>query len=197
MPKAIYVPDDYAKIQYAVDNAGTGDTIIVRDGTYIENINVDKRLTIKSENGSENCIVRSADPRNSIFMLTANYINLSGFTVEGTTAADTTGIHLRNANHCYITNNIASKNRKGLFLDSSTNNWISSNTANSNDYNGIGLRLSSKNTIEYNNASKAVTIYPTTLAHPIRMLTSIQITRLPGITLWNSRYNSISNNTCL
>ena len=32
--KTIYVPDDYAKIQWAVDNASVGDTIIVRDGTY-------------------------------------------------------------------------------------------------------------------------------------------------------------------
>ena len=35
--KTIYVPDDYAKIQWAVDNASAGDTIIVRDGTYYEN----------------------------------------------------------------------------------------------------------------------------------------------------------------
>ena len=30
----IYVPDNYAKIQWAVDNASTGDIIIVRDGIY-------------------------------------------------------------------------------------------------------------------------------------------------------------------
>jgi len=30
--KTIYVPDDYARIQWAVDNATAGDTIIVRDG---------------------------------------------------------------------------------------------------------------------------------------------------------------------
>ena len=55
--KTIYVPDDYAKIQWAVDSASDGDTIIVRDGTYHENVVVDKQLTIKSENGSDNCIV--------------------------------------------------------------------------------------------------------------------------------------------
>ena len=35
----IYVPDDYAKIQQTVDAAGDRDTIIVRDGTYTENVN--------------------------------------------------------------------------------------------------------------------------------------------------------------
>jgi len=55
--KTIYVPDDYAKIQWAVDSASDGDTIIVRDGNYYENVVVNKQLTIKSENGSANCIV--------------------------------------------------------------------------------------------------------------------------------------------
>ena len=36
----IYVPDNYAKIQWAVDNASVGDTIIERDGTYTENVGV-------------------------------------------------------------------------------------------------------------------------------------------------------------
>ena len=47
--KTIYVPDDYARIQWAVDNASAGDTIIVRDGIYSESINVNKQLSIKSE----------------------------------------------------------------------------------------------------------------------------------------------------
>jgi len=32
--RTIYVPDDYEEIQWAVDNASAGDTIIVRDGIY-------------------------------------------------------------------------------------------------------------------------------------------------------------------
>ena len=43
----IYVPDDYATIQAAVDAASTGDTIIVKDGTYSEHVDVNKSLTIK------------------------------------------------------------------------------------------------------------------------------------------------------
>ncbi len=38
----ICMPDDYAKIQGAVDNASDGETIIVRDGTYTENVDVKK-----------------------------------------------------------------------------------------------------------------------------------------------------------
>jgi pectin methylesterase-like acyl-CoA thioesterase len=45
----IYVPDDYGTIQDAVDNATAGDTIIVRDGTYTENVHVNKSLTMYSK----------------------------------------------------------------------------------------------------------------------------------------------------
>ena len=43
----IYVPDDYPAIQAAVDNATAGDTIIVRDGTYTENVIVRKSISLR------------------------------------------------------------------------------------------------------------------------------------------------------
>ena len=91
----IHVPDDYPAIQAAVDNATAGDTIIVRDGTYIENVDVNKdHLTIKSENGAEATIVQAADPNGHVFEVTADYVDISGFTIEG--AAKKSGIYLAN-----------------------------------------------------------------------------------------------------
>jgi len=55
--KTIYVPDNCSTIQSAVDAASPDDTIIIRDGTYIENVEIDKNLTIKSENGAEKTLV--------------------------------------------------------------------------------------------------------------------------------------------
>jgi hypothetical protein len=57
-----YVPDDFSTVQAALDAAANGDTIIVRDGVYTGegNKNLDmkgKALTLRSENGPENCIV--------------------------------------------------------------------------------------------------------------------------------------------
>ena len=57
----IYVPDNYAKIEWAVDNASAGDTIIVRDGTYTEHVYVNKSLTIQSENGADSTIAQAAN----------------------------------------------------------------------------------------------------------------------------------------
>jgi hypothetical protein len=63
--------ETYTSIQQAVDNATAGDTIIVRDGTYNENVDVNvAHITIRSENGSENCIVQAANSNDHVFDVT-------------------------------------------------------------------------------------------------------------------------------
>ena len=118
--ETIYVPDDYAKIQWAVDNAIAGDTIIVRDGTYTENVDVNKRLTIRSENGSANCIVQAAITAFPGFEVTADYV--SGFTVKDATGDveesgfGGTGIALNSVSYCNVSDNIAVNNTAGIEL---------------------------------------------------------------------------------
>jgi pectin methylesterase-like acyl-CoA thioesterase len=82
-PGIIYVPDDYPTIQDAIDAAEDNDTIIVRDGNYRENIEVNKRLTIRSENGSDSTIVHAADSDDHVFEVTADYVTISGFAAKG------------------------------------------------------------------------------------------------------------------
>jgi len=151
--KTIYVPDNYAKIQWAVDNASAGDTIIVRDGTYYENVVVDKQLTLKSENGSANCIVQAANSNDHIFYVTADNVTITGFTVTGATGYWKAGVRLYYSSNNTITNNNASNNWCGIFLDSSGNNTITNNIANSNIWGGIYLDSSSNNIITNNNVS--------------------------------------------
>ena len=90
---SLYVPDDYVTIQAAVNAASPGDTLIVRDGTYTENINVSKRLTIKSENGADKTIVQAAYSCDHVFEVTADFVAISGFTVKGATSF-TAGIYI-------------------------------------------------------------------------------------------------------
>jgi len=112
----IYVPDDYSTIQAAVDAANPGDTIIVRDGTYIENVNVNKdHLTIRSENGAERTVVQAANPDDHVFEVTRDYVNINGFTPTGATGALSAGIYL-SGDYCNISSNIASKNFIGINL---------------------------------------------------------------------------------
>ena len=147
-PDVIYVPDNHSTIQAAVNAAGTGDTIIVRNGTYTENVNVNKRLTVQSENGSDLTIVQAANPDGHVFKVTADYVNISGFTVKGATGCLGVGIYLK-ADYCNISSNICSNNRYGIYPYYSNNNSISNNIC-SNNYDGLILYKSNNNSISSN-----------------------------------------------
>jgi parallel beta-helix repeat protein len=148
-PTTIYVPDDYAKIQWAVDNASAGDTVIVRDGTYPENVNVNvDNLTIQSENGSDSTIVLAENPSEHVFNVTADYVNISGFTAIGATGNPfRAGIDLFYANRCNISNNYCSNNKVGVGLEFSSSINLINNIANSNRNHGILITRSANNTL--------------------------------------------------
>jgi parallel beta-helix repeat protein len=134
-PATIYVPDDYSTIQAAVDAASPGDTIIVRDGTYTENIDVNTdNLTIQSENGAEATIVQAANSEDHVFEVTADYVQIGGFTVRGTYKPEgqNSGIYLDKVNYCNISQNRVSDNRLGITVYDSSNNTLASNTVSDN-----------------------------------------------------------------
>jgi len=115
----IYVNPDES-IQAAIDNASDGDTIIVRDGTYTENVDVNKRLTIMSENGSSTTKVIAADSNDSVFEVTADHVSISGFTITG----GNYGIYVfGNANEIY-NNTIKYNDNYGIYLDNTCSNTI-------------------------------------------------------------------------
>jgi len=156
VPKTWYVDDDggtnFTNIQDAVDNATAGDTIIVRDGTYTENVVVGKKLTICSENGYAKTLVRAASSYKHVFTVTADHTNIRGFTVTGATAEypypyKMAGIFLGNGvDHCNITDNKVTNNTHGITLSSQTNNnMIARNVVNANEVFGIFLYWGSNN----------------------------------------------------
>jgi parallel beta-helix repeat protein len=159
----IWVPDTYPTIQQAVNNAAAGDTIIVRDGTYTENVGVNKSLAILAENMSALTIVQAANPDDDVFEVTVDYVNISGFTVTGT---DGDGFYLCDADCCNISDNNVSNNGKGIYLDYSSNCVLANNNASSNSDIGsedavgysYGIYLSSSsNCVLVNNAANANT----------------------------------------
>ena len=77
-PKTIVVPDDYSTIQEAVDAASWGDTILVRVGTYYENVSVWKPVLLLGEN-VESTIV------NGSIEVVANNVDIVNFTITSTT----------------------------------------------------------------------------------------------------------------
>ena len=85
----IYVPDSYATIQGAIDASANGDTIIVRPGTYVENIDfIGKAVLLRSENGALCTTIDGGYPLNPDYGSTVsiksgegNYSILDGFTI--------------------------------------------------------------------------------------------------------------------
>ncbi len=70
-------------------------TIIIKDGTYTENVNVNKSLTIRSENGSDSTIINALDPQNNVFEVAADWVIIRELTIKGATGDKKSGIYLR------------------------------------------------------------------------------------------------------
>ena len=59
----------YRTISEAVKSAQPGDTVLVGPGTYVENIVVDKPLTVVSTNGPSATVVKAAITSKDVFLL--------------------------------------------------------------------------------------------------------------------------------
>ena len=192
----IFVPDDYTKIQLAIDNAKAGDTIIVRDGWYYENIKVNTSLTIKSENGPANCIIRAYNDDVHAIEIKSDYVNISGFSVGGATGWKSCGVYLNNVNYCNISNNDCSHiwSGHGIFLNTSFNNIISNNTCSHNDYWGIRLDYSNDNIVSGNictqNEWGGICI-----SHSNN--NTLSSNKCDEIAITYSKNNNVSNNDCI
>jgi PGF-pre-PGF domain-containing protein len=75
---------DFVSIQEAVNNSVPGDKIIVRPGTYTENVLVNVNgLTIRSEASNGDALVKPLNESVSTFMITADNITISGLNIIG------------------------------------------------------------------------------------------------------------------
>ncbi|WP_440955734.1 right-handed parallel beta-helix repeat-containing protein [Methanosarcina sp. Mfa9] len=112
-----------------MDAAKDGDTIIVYSGTYEENVDVNKELTIISQSGNpEDTVVQALDEYTYAFNVTANNVTISGFRLVG--YDDDDGIILYGVQHNNISNNEFSGCK--IDLSSSENNTVSNNSVSTN-----------------------------------------------------------------
>lgn len=97
------VPDDFALIQSAIDFASRGDEILVRAGTYHENLVIEgKSLTVTSEEGADATILDGSSPidpghLNTVYIFGAFDVVFEGFSImnaDARSGLDGGGMHL-------------------------------------------------------------------------------------------------------
>lgn len=173
------VPVDYHTIQGAIDHAAPGDTVIVEDGLYRENIVIKTPLVLRTRNGSERTIVEPVEPKNDIIKVQDVKVEggqggavVTGFTLRGSAVSglhivkssntkvfrnnitgNKYGLHVEYSDGSIIKENILSLNEQGLYLYYSDKNLIENNEVNSNTNSGILLHSSHKNTLLENVAN--------------------------------------------
>lgn len=186
---------DFNTIQEAINNANPGDTIFVRNGTYHENVFINKSITLTGEN-REATIINGGEI-NSVITIEANNVTVQNFTImksgnsppccgisvkpiyqdniinNNKIIENYYGVYLLSSNN-KIYNNIISNNIYGVYLISCTNNVVSNNIINSSVYEGIVLQSAFDNFILDN---------------------IILFNYLSGISLYDSRSNWIYGNT--
>jgi parallel beta-helix repeat protein len=143
-----------ASIQDSINSATSGDTIIVKPGTYTENIKIVKDgLTIRSETRSpEDTIIKAKSSSANVFLLQVDKVKIEGFEISGASKYGCAGIFLSACSDCAIENNKLSGNSFGISLLNSKDNTISKNTV-SDCQRGIYSKYSRGNTLSGNTAT--------------------------------------------
>jgi parallel beta-helix repeat protein len=194
-------PENYSKIQDAINNASSGDFIFVynQSSPYYENIIIKKdNIKLVGEN-KYNTIIDGSYINDTIY-LQADNVTIKGFTIQHSGQNESpdynAGILMYHfSNYNIITDNIIIKNRNGICLQFGSNNTLTRNIISYN-YEGILIfgdsvhNVISENKIENNNYGIhiAFTVYNTIIENTIANNSEF------GIYFYFVRFHTIQKN---
>jgi len=143
-------PGNYTTIQEAIADSVNGDTIFVYNGTYDENINIPKRISIIGED-RDTTFINGVSGEDAVVLILISEVQISGFTIQGHTSGQD-GIQVLSLMQDVVINNNKIQNcAYGILLTVTTEGeTISSNIIVDNDFAGIRLQESDRNDI-FNN----------------------------------------------
>jgi len=205
----IYVPKDYAKIQDAIAAAQINNTILVSQGTYVENIDLlGKKIILKSVMGPGVTTIdgSQADSVIKFQSIEGNDTVIDGFTITNGKAISGGGVYCFLSSPTILNNNICTNeanNGGGIYCFSCSpiieSNEIYYNSANSVG-GGIGCTnnsspLITKNNIYENTASSGggLNCYDCSSVISNNMIKENTAGSGGGIGLWNSPLLIINN----
>ena len=151
--RTITVPDDYQKIQEAINAANQGDTVFVKAGTYNEGyVALNKSVSLVGDNQKSLLYYHSSLG----FVVTTNDVHITGFTITNIEATQGHAIDIANSSNCVIEDNLIQNNLVGISIyASSSGNTVSGNVLEHNE-RSIELIDSSSNIISGNNITGAL-----------------------------------------
>ncbi|MCJ2564265.1 MAG: pectinesterase family protein, partial [Candidatus Thermoplasmatota archaeon] len=139
---------DYETIQEAIDAAIPGDTIYVYEGTYPENVIVNKTVKLRGE--AKEKVIVTGSGSGTVFLVTADRVLIEEFTI---TEGDY-GIFSDWTDALEVTDNIVTIYTYGIYQNRTTDSWITYNDISYGEYGIVtyeahndGIR---HNTISYN-----------------------------------------------
>jgi parallel beta-helix repeat protein len=140
----------YTSIQDAINDSKDGDTVFVYNGTYYENVLINKMINLTGISRDNTTI--DGEGSGDAVRISSNWVNISGFTLIGSGfSGNDAGIHIETNNNT-VSNNLILSNYYGILLSSSNNNIITENNATNNWYT-LYLYSSNMNNIKNNNLS--------------------------------------------
>ncbi|MEM3579933.1 MAG: NosD domain-containing protein [Candidatus Bathyarchaeia archaeon] len=149
-PSTLIVPYDFGSIQDAINNANSGDVILIHPGIYYENIIINKSITLLGKD-RENTIIDGRGLGSIIISIQASNVNISNLTIQNSSPSIGCGIYVgRLAESTTVSNNNVRNNNIGIQMEYSNRNQICENMISTNNV-GILLLDSSGNTIFRNN----------------------------------------------
>jgi len=137
--------DHFDKIQDGIDSVNESGTVFVFNGTYYENVVVNKSITLIGED--KNTTIIDGNGTGDVIHVSVDYVNITRFTIKN--SGDNVipiwdaGIDVR-SNFNLIENNIFVDDRYGIYLGSACNNIITVNIIINSSYygqaEGAGIR---------------------------------------------------------
>lgn len=127
--------DAWATIQYAIDHDDVedGDTIYIGEGTFEENITVDKDITLYGD-GSGVTIISASNSDEHVITLSEQGVILYGLGISGSNSSGIAGIYIgSDSGDSYIRGCKITDSEYGIYLEDSDGNTIGGSSSYDND----------------------------------------------------------------